>query len=97
MMRTTPTDEPSLDLAGRDHARVSEPLQKEPLLENVGMDAAVRLGDPALWKQAVDERLAAPRGAGSEGGEDTGMQPALVRARLIGSRDIVRTYEGSPC
>jgi hypothetical protein len=29
------------------------------LLENVGMDAAVRLGDPALWKQAIDERLQA--------------------------------------
>lgn len=29
------------------------------LLENVGMDTAVRLGDPALWKQAVDERLKA--------------------------------------
>ncbi len=29
------------------------------LLENVGMDAAVRLGDPALWKQAIDERLKA--------------------------------------
>jgi len=27
------------------------------LLENVGMDAAVWLGDPALWKQAIDERL----------------------------------------
>jgi hypothetical protein len=27
------------------------------LLENVGMDTAVRLGDPALWKQAIDERL----------------------------------------
>jgi hypothetical protein len=27
------------------------------LLENIGMDAAVRLGDPALWKQAIDERL----------------------------------------
>jgi hypothetical protein len=27
------------------------------LLENVGMDAAVRLGDPALWKQAIEERL----------------------------------------
>jgi hypothetical protein len=27
------------------------------LLENVGMDAAVKLGDPALWKQAIDERL----------------------------------------
>ena len=27
------------------------------LLENVGMDAAVRLGDPTLWKQAIDERL----------------------------------------
>jgi hypothetical protein len=27
------------------------------LLENVGMDAAVRLGDPKLWKQAIDERL----------------------------------------
>ena len=27
------------------------------LLENVGMDAAVRLGDPALWKQAIDERV----------------------------------------
>jgi hypothetical protein len=27
------------------------------LLENVGMDAAVRLGDPELWKQAIDERL----------------------------------------
>jgi hypothetical protein len=29
------------------------------LLENVGIDAAVRLGDPSLWKQAVQERLAA--------------------------------------
>jgi hypothetical protein len=27
------------------------------LLENVGMDAAVTLGDPTLWKQAVEERL----------------------------------------
>ena len=29
------------------------------LLENVGVDAAVSLGDPALWKQAIDERLKA--------------------------------------
>jgi hypothetical protein len=29
------------------------------LLENVGMDAAVSLGDPAIWKQAIDERLKA--------------------------------------
>ena len=29
------------------------------LLENVGMDAAVKLGDPSLWKQAIDERLKA--------------------------------------
>jgi hypothetical protein len=27
------------------------------LLENVGIDAAVALGDPALWKAAIDERL----------------------------------------
>ncbi len=27
------------------------------LLENVGMDATVMLGDPALWKQAIEERL----------------------------------------
>ena len=27
------------------------------LLENIGMDAAVSLGDPDLWKQAIDERL----------------------------------------
>jgi hypothetical protein len=27
------------------------------LLENVGMDAAVSLGDPTLWKQAIDDRL----------------------------------------
>jgi hypothetical protein len=32
------------------------------LLENVGMDAAVRSGDPALWKQAIDERLNAQEG-----------------------------------
>ena len=31
------------------------------LLENVGMDAAVKLGDPALWKQAIDERLKAQK------------------------------------
>ena len=31
------------------------------LLENVGMDAAVGLGDPALWKQAIDERLKAQK------------------------------------
>ena len=34
------------------------------LLENVGMDAAVSLGDPALWKQAIDERLKAQEGEG---------------------------------
>ena len=27
------------------------------LLENVGMDAAVRMGDPASWKEAVDGLL----------------------------------------
>ena len=31
------------------------------LLENVGMDAAVRLGDLALLKQAIDERLKAKK------------------------------------
>lgn len=25
------------------------------LLENMGVDAAVRLGDPAVWRQALDE------------------------------------------
>jgi hypothetical protein len=34
------------------------------LLENVGMDAAVRLGNPALWKQAIDERMKAQEGEG---------------------------------
>jgi hypothetical protein len=34
------------------------------LLENIGMDAAVSLGDPALWKQAIDERLKAREGRG---------------------------------
>jgi hypothetical protein len=34
------------------------------LLENVGMDAAIRLGDPALGKQAIDERLKAQEGEG---------------------------------
>lgn len=37
------------------------------LLENVGMDAAVSLGDPALWKQAVDERLKMEKGSRREG------------------------------
>jgi hypothetical protein len=27
------------------------------LLENVGMDAAVRMGDPARWKEAIDGLL----------------------------------------
>jgi len=27
------------------------------LLENVGMDAAVRMGDPARWKAAIDTLL----------------------------------------
>jgi hypothetical protein len=27
------------------------------LLENVGIDAAVRLGNPTLWKEAVDAAL----------------------------------------
>jgi hypothetical protein len=35
------------------------------ILENVGMDAAVRLGDPALWKQAIDERLKSSPGQDS--------------------------------
>lgn len=30
------------------------------LLENVGMDAAVRMGDPAQWKAAIDGLLAEP-------------------------------------
>jgi hypothetical protein len=34
------------------------------LLENVGMDAAVKLGDPTLWKQAIDERLKEQEGEG---------------------------------
>ena len=34
------------------------------LLENVGIDAAVSLGDPALWKQAIDERLKARQAGG---------------------------------
>ena len=34
------------------------------LLENVGMDAAVRLGDSDLWKQAIDEHLNAQVGEG---------------------------------
>src|SRR5436309_10316768 len=42
------------------------------LLENVGMDAAVSLGDPALWKQAIDERLKAEEGPRQEGGENAG-------------------------
>jgi hypothetical protein len=29
------------------------------LLENVGLDAVVRLGDPMRWKEAIDARLAA--------------------------------------
>lgn len=37
------------------------------LLENVGMDAAVRLGDPALWKQAIDDRLKSPDSPSTEG------------------------------
>ena len=41
------------------------------LLENVGMDAAVRLGDPALWKQAVEDRLKAQQEPG-RGGKDAG-------------------------
>ena len=40
------------------------------LLENVGMDAAVSLGDPVLWKQAIDQRLKAKEGAGRESGDD---------------------------
>jgi hypothetical protein len=28
------------------------------LLENVGLDAVVRLGDPMRWKEAIDARLA---------------------------------------
>jgi len=31
------------------------------LLENISMDPAVRLGDPTLWKQAIDERLKAQK------------------------------------
>jgi hypothetical protein len=42
------------------------------LLENVGIDAAVCLGDPALWKQAIGERLKAQDGPSSERSEDPG-------------------------
>jgi hypothetical protein len=37
----------------------------ELLLENVGVDAVVSLGDPALWKQAIDERLKSSPGQNS--------------------------------
>ncbi len=40
------------------------------LLENVGIDAAVGLGDPGLWKQAIDERLKAQKGPEQKGVED---------------------------
>jgi hypothetical protein len=36
------------------------------LLENVGADAAVRLGDPAVWRAAVQDL---PGGTVGEGGE----------------------------
>jgi hypothetical protein len=36
-------------------------------LENVGMDAAVSLGDSTLWKQAIDERLKSSQGQDSSG------------------------------
>jgi hypothetical protein len=35
------------------------------LLENVGMDAAVRLGDPRLWREAVAELPNPPGAAGN--------------------------------
>jgi len=38
------------------------------LLENVGVDAAVRLGDPRVWRDAVAKMLAPPGpGWGSRG------------------------------
>ena len=30
------------------------------LLENIGIDGAVRLGDPRLWRQAIDELQPGP-------------------------------------
>ncbi len=32
------------------------------LLENVGIDAAIRLGDPKLWREALDELDSTGRG-----------------------------------
>jgi hypothetical protein len=40
------------------------------LLENVGLDAAVSLGNPELWKQAIDKRLKKKKQAAPEGVED---------------------------
>jgi hypothetical protein len=38
------------------------------LLENMGADAAVRLGDPAVWRAAVQDLPGAAMGAGEPGG-----------------------------
>ena len=38
------------------------------LLENVGADAAVRLGDPAVWRAAVQDLPGAAAGEGQPGG-----------------------------
>ena len=38
------------------------------LLENVGADAAVRLGDPAVWRAAVQDLPGGTVGEGQPGG-----------------------------
>lgn len=48
-----------------------ERLNMRALLSaNVGMDAAVRLGEAALWKQAIDDLLKAQEQPEPKGVED---------------------------
>ena len=49
MSRTAPPGQPRYD----DHEERLQMLGL--LLENVGVDAAVRLGDPQVWRDAVAE------------------------------------------
>ena len=73
------------------------------LLENVAMDAAVSLGDPALWKQAIDERLKPPAAQGTDQRDDPashhvwphrlpGNAVATAAARLRSLRSTLLPY-----
>lgn len=61
------------------------------LLENLGVDAAVRLGNPSVWRAAVAELLSADTGGADEPGQairPLGERVACLEGRLDAREEL---------